>query len=100
MDNNQPLAQGASLDEGAIIFRRYTDDIWGDDGVDLVADGRVIFHKLDDGTWGVQGLDLAEGDTVTVTTKDGKEYDVVVGEIINDENGLQMATFSWPEHDN
>ncbi|MGV9183138.1 hypothetical protein [Arcanobacterium canis] len=49
---------------------------------------------------GAQGLDLAEGDTVTVTTKDGKEHDVVVGEIINDEDGLQMATFSWPEHDN
>lgn len=64
---------------------------------DLVADGRVIFHKLPDDTWGIQGLDLAKGDTVTVSTRDGKEHEAIVGEIVEMDDNLATARYSWAD---
>ena len=41
--------------------------------------------------WGLKGAGLVEGETVTVTKKDGSTSDVVVGVIVNGSNG-EIAT--------
>ena len=41
--------------------------------------------------WGLKGAGLVEGETVTVTKKDGSTSEVVVGVIVNGSNG-ELAT--------
>ncbi|MEW6881432.1 hypothetical protein [Trueperella pyogenes] len=136
--NHQP----ASLDEGNIIFRKFDDEQWAIEGVDLVEgetvtvytkenearevvvreiietnhgvdtalfewvnhvdpdlmkNGTVIFHSLGDDQWAIRGLDLVEGEEVEVTTKAGKTRNVIVGDILDVDDNLITARFEWAE---
>lgn len=66
----------------------------------LFENGTIIFTKNDDGQYVITGKGLKEGSTVRVTKKSGKKVKVVVEEIIEDEDGIQTAAFSWLEQDN
>ena len=62
-----------------------------------VEQGRIVFTKTETGTWVVTGKGLKEGKEVKVTRK-GKatKEKVIVDLIINDEDGVQTATFTNP----
>lgn len=61
------------------------------------SDGQVYFHGLDNGDYVVTGMNLVEGETATVSVKDGGTKEVIVTKILDvNEDGIQTATFEWP----
>lgn len=58
-------------------------------------DGMVIFTKLDEETFGIMGSTLLPGEQVEVSSKNGNTKQVIVGKIISDEDGIQIAEFEW-----
>ena len=47
-------------------------------------------------SWGLKGAGLVEGETVTVTKKDGSTSDVIVGSVIQGLNGETLSGIRKP----
>ncbi|MFC5369848.1 hypothetical protein [Arcanobacterium bovis] len=60
-------------------------------------EGNIIFIDLGDDTYGVKGKDLQPGAEVKVSKKNGGKATVIIDEIIDEEDGVQTATFTWPD---
>lgn len=57
-------------------------------------EGNVSFRQIDD-MWVIEGVGLEEGDTLTVYTKDRKPRQIIVGQVIDSEHGVDTAYFEW-----
>ena len=53
------------------------------------------FIVLDEDTFAIQGKNLKTGEKVELVTKDGEIKTVVVGKILEEEDGIFTADFSW-----
>ncbi|XCB29585.1 hypothetical protein RQN30_10335 [Arcanobacterium hippocoleae] len=62
---------------------------------ELLDNGRIIFIREDE-DYLVKGKGLTKGSTVKVTKANGKKVKVNVGHILTDTDGVQTATFTWP----
>lgn len=58
-------------------------------------EGAVVFQKLEDDTFAIMGSNLIPGEEVEVSTKDGETRSVIVGKILNEQDGIQTAEFTW-----
>lgn len=58
-------------------------------------EGAISFKKIDDDTFAIMGTTLLPGEEVEVTTKNGDVRKVIVGEIIEEQDGIQTTTFEW-----
>lgn len=59
-------------------------------------EGKTIFRRINENQWAIQGTNLKPGKPVIVTTKTGEQKRVVIGRIITEHDGTQIAEFSWP----
>ena len=62
-------------------------------------EGTVIFKKISEDEIGIFGVALTPGSQAAVTTKNGDVVTVLVGEIIDEQQGIRTATFEWIEED-
>lgn len=53
----------------------------------------VTFRRTDN-EWVIEGIGLHPGTTITATTKDGEQVDVIIGEIIETVHGIDTARFT------
>lgn len=60
---------------------------------DVLTNGKRVFIQSDDGTWYVKGKGLLPGEQTLVTTRNGQKKTVIIKQIIEDENGIQTASF-------
>lgn len=58
-------------------------------------EGNIVFRKLEDDTFAIVGSTLLPGETVEVTSKNGNVRKVIVGEILDEQDGIQTAEFEW-----
>ncbi len=57
-------------------------------------EGTIIFTNIGQGEFAIMGVNLTPGQTVTVTKKNGQTVDVIVGNIIDEDNGIHTATYT------
>lgn len=61
------------------------------------SEGKVYFHQLDNGDYTIRGMNLMEGETVSVSVREGGVKEVIVSSVLDvDEDGIQTAKFEWP----
>ncbi|MEW6889245.1 hypothetical protein [Trueperella pyogenes] len=86
----------AATDTKRLNPRGGSETVWTLTSRKVLNEGKTIFRRINENQWAIQGTNLTPGKTAAVTTKAGDEKRVIVGHIIKQQNGTQIAEFSWP----
>lgn len=95
-DHRRPNERGNSETVWTLTIRKDTTMKTGQPA--SLDEGNIIFRRLDNTQWAIEGVNLTPGETVIVYTRDGEARDVIVGQILETNHGVDTATFEWANH--